>query len=396
MLKKIVFIVTVMSIISCNNKKESNITPKLEWELSESLYMNKPQNEDGNIIQTYIDTTIQNTSKVALSESLKEYYADYGFVVVMETKTGKIKTIVGLEKNGGLNYKLSKSIHINTPIEPGSLMKTFDMMSLLEDVKSDTSSVYDANGGKMSYYGQNIIDGHLGFNKLSLRKSFLYSSNTVFAKAIDSAYRKTPNQYIENFKKFGLGLSYSQICCTPSIPSPNSKTWVKTTLPWMAFGYGLKLSPLQLLTFYNSIANNGVMVEPLFLSHIQTKDGEIKKYSKPITVESWYSKTWGDPLHSIKTNKILQDLLREVVTEGSCQVVNSQKTSISGYSATTQINYSGENQKKQYASSFVGYFPSEKPKYTILVYVKNPNIEKGYYGSIVAGSVVKRIAETIK
>jgi cell division protein FtsI (penicillin-binding protein 3) len=163
----------------------------------------------------------------------------------------------------------------------------------------------------------------------------------------------------------------------------------------MAFGYGVELTPIQLLTYYNSIANNGVMVEPLFLSEIQTKEGEIKKYST-ITVESWYSKNFGDPLHSIKTNKILQNLLREVVSRGICQVVNSQKIPISGYSATTQINYSVENQKKEYASSFVGHFPRDKPKYTILVYVNKPNNEKGYYGSIVAGSVVKRIAETIK
>jgi cell division protein FtsI (penicillin-binding protein 3) len=265
-------------------------------------------------------------------------------------------------------------------------------MSLLEDKKSDTSSVYDAKGGKISLYGMNIVDNHLGFNKLSLREAFLNSSNTIFAQAIDSAYQKTPQQFINNFEKFGLSWDFFQFSCNPVIPSPNSNTWAKITLPWMAFGYGLKLTPIQLLTYYNSIANNGRMVQPLILSNILTKDGEVKNYNQIIQNGwcSWKTKT------SLKTIQIAQDLLRETVSKGSCHVINSQKTSISGYSATTQINYSGENQKEEYASSFVGYFPSEKPKYTILVYVNKPNNEKGYYGSIVAGSVVKRIAETIK
>jgi cell division protein FtsI (penicillin-binding protein 3) len=310
----------------------------------------------------------------------------------METNTGKIKAMVGLEKDNQSNYLLSKSIAINTPIEPGSLIKTFDMMSLLEDKKSDTSSVYDAKGGKISLYGMSIVDNHLGFNKLSLREAFLNSSNTIFAQAIDSSYQKPPQQFINNFEKFGLSRDFFQFSCNPLIPSPNSNTWSKITLPWMAFGYGVELTPIQLLAYYNSIAINGRMVEPLILSNILTKDGEVKNYDKIVENgwTNWQTKT------SFKTIKILQDLLRESVSKGSCQVVNSQKIDISGYSATTQINYSSETHKKEYGSSFVGYFPSEKPKYTILVYVKNPDIKKGYYGSIVAGSVVKRIAESIK
>jgi cell division protein FtsI (penicillin-binding protein 3) len=394
-MKKLIMLVIIISFLGCKDKKQSSITPKLEKELCESLYNNQSKKIEGYTLKTYVDSSIQNISKGSLLESLKEYEADNGFVLVMETNTGKIKAMVGFEKDSQSNYVLSKSIPINTPIEPGSLIKTFDMMSLLEDKKSDTSSVYDAKGGKISLYGKSIVDNHIGFNRLSLREAFLNSSNTVFAQAIDSSYKNTPHQYINNFKKFGLSSSFSQISCNPAIPNPKSDSWSKSSLPWMAFGYGVELTPIQLLTYYNSIANNGVMVEPLFLSEIQTKEGEIKKYST-ITVESWYSKNFGDPLHSIKTNKILQNLLREVVSRGICQVVNSQKIPISGYSATTQINYSVENQKKEYASSFVGHFPRDKPKYTILVYVNKPNNEKGYYGSIVAGSVVKRIAETIK
>lgn len=391
-MKKILILAVILSALSCKNKNKSNITPQLEKELCESLYMDKPKNNDGNIVDTFIDSSLQNTSKTALSESLKEYNANNGFVIIMETNTGKIKALVGVEKNGNLNYNTSKNIAINTPIEPGSLIKPFDVMSLLEDKKADTSSVYDAKGGKITLYGKNIIDSHLGLQKLSIKEAFLNSSNTIFAQAIDDSYGKNPNQFIENFNKFGLGLQYSQIGCNPSIPSPNSNSWAKITLPWMGFGYGVQLTPIQLLTYYNSIANNGVMVEPLLISKIQTKEKEIKKYDRPITIESWYSKNFGAPLHSKETNKKLQDILRQYISIDN--VLNSGKIAISGYSATTQINYSSENQKIEYASSFVGYYPSEKPKYTILVYVNNPNVEKDY--SMVAGKIAKRIAETTK
>lgn len=380
-------------IVSCT--KQNEITPQLEKELSKTVFQDEAVKKDGYSFETTIDSSIQNSANQALLASLKEHEADNGFVIIMETNTGKIKSLVGLEKTEGSNYVKSKKIVIDIPFEPGSLIKPFNLISLLEDKKADTSSVYDAKGGKISFYGKNIKDSQPGSNKLSLRNAFLNSSNTIFAQAIDNAYKNNPQQYIDNFQKFGLSTSFSQISSKSIILSPKSDSWGGITLPWMGFGYGLQVTPIQLLTYYNSIANNGVMVEPLFLSQIQSKDGEIKKYSEPITVESWYSKNWGDPLHSIKTNKILQDLLREVVTKGSSQVVNSQKTSISGYSATTQINYLGENQKKKHTSSFVGYFPSDKPKYTILVYINNPKTAKGYYGSVVAGNVVKSIAEKI-
>lgn len=391
-MKKLITLLVVISFWGCKDKKETLITPKLEKDLCESLY-NDSKKIEGYTIKTYVDSSIQNISKGSLMESLKEYEADSGFVIVMETNTGKIKAMLGLEKDSQSNYVSSNNIAINTPIEPGSLIKPFNLMSLLEDKKSDISSVYDAKGGEISLYGKSIVDYHLGFNKLSLKEAFLNSSNTIFAKAIDSSYKNTPNQYINNFNKFGLTSSFSQINCNSVIPSPNTNSWSKITLPFMGIGYGVELTPIQLLTYYNSIANKGIMIEPLIISNIQKKGLEIKNYDM---IQNGWNLISFEPQTSLKTNGILKDLLRQSVSKGSCQFVNSQKIAISGYSATTQINYSSENQTKEYASSFAGYFPSEKPKYTILVYIKNPNPEKGYYGSIVAGSVVKRIAESIK
>jgi cell division protein FtsI (penicillin-binding protein 3) len=257
---------------------------------------------------------------------------------------------------------------------------------MLEDNKADTSSIYDTKVGKISYFGSYIKDRKTGYNKLSLRNAFLINSNTIFAQAIDSAYKNNPQPYIDNFEKFGLSASFSQISSKSIIASPKSDSWAGITLPWMGFGYVLQVTPIQLLTYYNSIANNGVMVEPLFLNNVN-KDGEVlKEYLKPIVVKTSTSK---------KSNIIMKSLLRDAVSKGVCKIVNSDKITISGYAATTQINYSEGNGTLKYASSFVGYFPSDKPKYTILVFINNSNPAKGDYGSLGAGNVVKTIAQKL-
>jgi cell division protein FtsI (penicillin-binding protein 3) len=369
-------------IVSCT--KQIEITPQLEKELSKTVFQDEAVKKDGYSFENTIDSSIQNSANQALLASLKEHEADNGFVIIMETNTGKIKSLVGLEKTEGSNYVKSKKIVIDIPFEPGSLIKPFNLMSLLEDSKADTSSVYDSKGGKISFYGSQVKDSQPGSNKLSLRNAFLNSSNTIFAQAIDNVYKNNPQQYIDNFQKFGLSASFSQISSKSIILSPKSEGWANITLPWMGFGYGVQVTPIQLLTYYNSIANDGVMVEPLFLNTIK-KEGElVKEYAKPLVVKTSTSN---------KSNVLLKSLLRDAVAKGVCKNVDSDKISISGYAATTQINYSEGNGILKYASSFVGYFPSDKPKYTILVYINNPKTAKGYYGSVVAGNVVKSIAE---
>lgn len=374
----------LLLIVSCT--KQNDITPQLEKELAKTVFQNEAVKKDSFSIETTIDSSIQNSANQALLASLKEHEADNGFVIIMETNTGKIKSLIGLEKTEGSNYVKSKNVAIDMPIEPGSLIKPFNLMSLLEDKKADTSSVYDAKGGKISFYGSYVKDSQSGLNKLSLGNAFINNSNTIFAQAMDNAYKNNPQQYIDNYEKFGLSASFSQISSKSIILSPKSEGWANITLPWMGFGYGVQVTPIQLLTYYNSIANNGVMVEPLFLNAIK-KEGElVKEFAKPLVVKTSTSK---------KSNVLLKSLLRDAVAKGACKNVDSDKITISGYAATTQINYSDGDGALKYASSFVGYFPSDKPKYTILVYINNPNTAKGYYGSVVAGTVVKGIGEKI-
>lgn len=379
-----ILVLFISTLFSC--AKQNDITPQLEKELAKTVFQTESVKNDGYSIETAIDSSILNSTNQALLASLKEFDADNGLVVIMETNTGKIKSLIGLEKMEGLNYVKSKNIAIDIPIEPGSLIKPFNLMSLLEDNKADTSKVYDSKGGKISFYGRNVKDNQSGFKKLSIGNGFINNSNTIFAQAIDNAYKNNPQQYIDNFQKFGLSASFSQISCKSIISSPKSNSWAGITLPWMGFGYGLQVTPIQLLTYYNSIANNGVMVEPLFLNAIK-KDGElVKEFVKPIVVKISTSN---------KSNLLLKSLLRDAVAKGVCKIVDSDKVTISGYAATTQINYSEGNGTLKYVSSFVGYFPSDIPKYTVLVYITNPNKAQGEDGSILSGNVVKGIAEKL-
>jgi cell division protein FtsI (penicillin-binding protein 3) len=384
MKKTIIIVLFISTLFGC--AKQNEITTQLEKELAKTVFHTESVKNDGYSIETAIDSFIQNSANQALLASLKEFDADNGFVVIMETNTGKIKSLIGIEKTESLNYVESKNIAIDMPIEPGSLIKPFNLMSLLDDNKADTSSIYDAKGGKVSFYGKYVKDRQLGRNKLSLGNAFINNSNTIFAQAIDNAYKNNPQQYIDNFQKFGLSASFSQINSKSIIASPKSESWASITLPWMGFGYGFQVTPIQLLTYYNSIANNGVVVEPLFLNTIKNDGTLVKEYAKPIVIKTSSSN---------KSNVLLKSLLRDAVSKGFCKIVNSDKVSISGYASTTQINYSEGNGVSKYASSFVGYFPSDKPKYTVLVYINNPNTAKGVDGSVVAGTVVKSIAEKI-
>ncbi len=384
-MKKFVILVAIGCVVSCKNKEVSTITPSLEKELCEQVYLNKPKKDDKYSVKTFIDSTIQNTSKEVLFETLNEYDSEKGFVVVMETNTGKIKAMVNLEKDTDSKYKSSNSIDINVPVEPGSLIKTFDLMSLLEDKKADTATVYNAKGGEISYHGKKIIDIHKGFNNITLGKAFLYSSNTVFVQAIDSAYGQNPIQFTNNFKKFGLNndlqLPFSQANKVSVVPTPNSDSWSDISLPWMAFGYGINLTSFQILTYYNAIANDGVMVKPLFLSKIESKEGEIKEYSKIILKNS---------ICSENTIKIIKDLLSRSMRD------NSKNNTFSGQFALTSINYASVTAIPEYASSVAGYFPSEKPKYTVFVYVNNSNKDKLNSKVDVAKIVFKKIAASIR
>ena len=355
--------------------------------------VNQVEPQDGYDVISTIDVFIQDIAHHALLKQLEEYQADHGCVVVMETKTGYVKAISNLgrnEKTGMYSERLNYAVRESH--EPGSTFKLVDLMALLEDKLVDTSAVFDSKGGEIKYFGKSVRDSHEGgYGKISLARGFEVSSNTVMVQAVYNNYKSNPTQFVNHINAYGLnrklGIGFNGEGA-PYIPQPSDKKWSRLTLPWMAFGYNVSVTPLQTLAYYNAVANNGEMVKPLFVSEIKEWNKTIKKYDKVVLNPKICSQ---ETIHKLKA------ILENVVRRGTGSKLYSKDFSMAGKTGTAQVNYAkAGGAEKYYASSFVGYFPADHPKYSCIVVVHKPNTtNNNYYGADVAGPVFKRIAQKI-
>ena len=355
--------------------------------------VNQVEPQDGYDVISTIDVFIQDIAHHALLKQLEEYQADHGCVVVMETKTGYVKAISNLgrnEKTGMYSERLNYAVRESH--EPGSTFKLVDLMALLEDKLVDTSAVFDSKGGEIKYFGKSVRDSHEGgYGKISLARGFEVSSNTVMVQAVYNNYKSNPTQFVNHINSYGLnrklGIGFNGEGA-PYIPQPSDRSWSKLSLPWMAYGYGVSVTPLQTLAYYNAVANNGEMVKPLFVSEIKEWNKTIKKYDKVVLNPKICSQ---ETIHKLKA------ILENVVKRGTGSKLYSKDFSMAGKTGTAQVNYAkAGGAEKYYASSFVGYFPADHPKYSCIVVVHKPNTtNNNYYGADVAGPVFKRIAQKI-
>lgn len=351
--------------------------------------INEVEPEDGYDVISTIDVNIQDVAHHALLEQLEHFEADHGSVVVMETKTGEIKAIsnLGRIKNSNKYYeKLNYAVY--EPHEPGSTFKLMSLAAALEDKVIDTSSVYDTEKGMVKFYDRKVYDSKRGgYGKISMAEAFEVSSNTAFAKMINDNYKDQPERFVNRLYNMGLnekiGLRIKGEG-QPKIPHPNDSNWYGTTLPWMSFGYGVSLTSLQTLTFYNAIANDGLKIKPKFIKQVRDKHSLIESYTEPVIDGS---------ICSQETAKQLQSLMGRVVDKGTGSNIRHSNFNMAGKTGTCQTEYWIESGR--YISSFVGYFPAEEPKYSCIVVIHKPNPKIGYYGSTVAAPVFAKIAQKI-
>ena len=360
---------------------------KNQWKPISDVNEKEPQ--DGYDIISTIDVYIQDIAHHALLKQLEHYSADHGCVVVMETKTGHIKAISNLGRANDGSYYETQNYAINESHEPGSTFKLVDLIAVLDDKKADTSTVYDSKGGRIEYYGRSVKDSNgKGYGKISLARGFELSSNTILVQSVYESYKNNPKQFVDRINSYGLnkplGLPIKGEGI-PVIPQPGTNRWSGVALPWMAFGYGLSVTPLQTLTLYNAVANDGVMVKPIFVSEIKEWNKTIKKYNTEVI---------NPKICSQETLDKVQAVLENVVKKGTGSKLYSKDFSMAGKTGTAQVNYKDKS-KLYYASSFVGYFPADEPKYSCIIVVHKPNVAAGYYGADVAGPVFKRIAQKI-
>lgn len=347
--------------------------------------------ETGKDIVSTIDVFIQEITENALMKMMQKNDAEHGCAIVMETKTGKIKAIANLGRNPnggyweGLNYAIS-------PTEPGSTFKLATMMALLEDKKITLNDMVDLEGGVWKVAGQTVYDseqsGHRG---VTVKQAFELSSNVGMAKLASVAYAAHPSQFINNLTKMRLD-SVTGIDLVgevkPTIFKPSERRWGPTVLPWMAFGYNIQISPLQTLSLYNAVANNGKMMRPYLVSSIR-EEGVLLKSIDPTVVR--------EKVCSDQTLKMLQSCLEGVCLEGTAkELFKGSLFPVAGKTGTALVaNGNKGYTDKIYQSSFAGYFPADNPQYTCVVVIKNKPHAAVFYGAAVAGPVFKEIAERL-
>ena len=355
-------------------------------------FINEKEPTEGYDIYSTIDTNIQDISHNSLLAQLEEFEAEHGLAVVMEVVSGEIKAIVNLgrTKNGKYYEKLNYAI--GESHEPGSTFKLMSMISLFEDNLIDENTKVDTGNGVLEFFGEYKVKDSKkgGYGVISSSKAFEVSSNTGIVKLVYENYKNSPKKYIDRLYNMGLNKTLNLPIKgegIPKIPYPSDKNWNGLTLPWMAFGYGVSLTPLQVLTFYNAVANNGVMVKPKFIKQISNLG------NKPTKV--FDSEIINPSICSKSTLEKVKKMLFNVVDKkwGTAYKIKDANLKMAGKTGTSQTNYTSD--EIQYISSFVGYFPVEKPKYSCIVVIHKPNKNKGYYGSTVAAPVFKRIAKKI-
>ena len=346
--------------------------------------------ENGKDVITTLDVNIQDVTENALLKMMQKNEAEHGCAVVMEVKTGKIKAIANLGKTGDSLYWENYNYAI-TPTEPGSTFKLVTMLSLLEDRKIDLNSIVNLNGGTWQIYGNTVFDSEKhGLSNVTVKQAFEYSSNVGMAKIAWMNYGSNPSLFINHLKKLRLD-SVTGIDLNgeikPSIFKPGTKFWSNTTLPWMAFGYNLTISPMQTLMLYNAVANNGKMMKPYLVNEIRENGTPLKQFF-PVVVK--------DSICSNYTLQKLHECLEGVVIEGTGKSLASRSYQIAGKTGTALVaNGSRGYDDKIYQSSFAGYFPANNPEYTIVVVIKNKPHAPVFYGAAVAGPVFKEIADQV-
>ena len=360
-----------------------------QWKVLESNLNKDPI--DGLDINTTLNTYMQDVVHDYLLEQTEKYEADHSTAVLMEVATGKIRAISNFGRTDQGKYYEKLNYAVGESIEPGSTFKLMTIIAALEDQVIDTLQMIDTENGEIDFYGFKVKDSRKGgYGQINAMDIFRLSSNTGIVKIISEAYKNQSEKFVDRLFNMGLNNSLDIEIKgepRPKIPHPLDSDWNGLSLPWMSYGYGVSLTPLQILSFYNAVANDGIMVKPTFLES-SNKLGASKKntFKKQILNPSICSK---------ETLSIVKKMLYDVVhhKNGTAKNIKSNNIKIAGKTGTAQVGYGTD--KVDYISSFVGYFPAENPKYSCIVVINKPNKNKGYYGSDVAAPVFKRIAEKI-
>lgn len=346
---------------------------------------------DGEDVVTTIDVDYQDITQHALIRQLEAFEAANGTAILMEVKTGDIKAIANLTRTASGGYVESLNYAIGDAGEPGSVIKAATMIALLEDGCVTPDDTIDLGPtGKYKFYDRTLTESDgKGMGKATVTRIMEKSSNGI-AKLVFEHYKNKPDKFVNRFcdmgldKPLGITLKGEGI---PYIKHPGEKGWSGITLPWMSIGYELKITPLQVLSLYNAIANDGQRMKPRFVKEIRNR-GQV--------IETFPVEEVGGRICSRKTLRQLQEMLEAVVENGTAKNIYTEKYRIAGKTGTARMADGAKGYGvRKYRASFAGYFPADNPLYSCIVVIDNPSLSKGFYANVVSASVFREIADKV-
>jgi len=382
------------------NKNLRGVSGKrLMQKIAGSVWM--PLNEDNEIepkdgadVITTIDINIQDVAHHSLEKQLIKLKAKYGCIVLMEVATGNIKAIVNLSRKDSADYRENYNYAVGAATEPGSTFKLPALMVALDDGYTTLDEKVDTEKGVHNFNGHDIVDSHGGIGVVSLQEVFEKSSNVGTAKIIYKYYAKQPQKFIDGLYRMGLHNPLSLDIpgeALPYLKTTKDKYWSAVSLPVMCTGYEEKFSALQILTFYNAVANNGTMVKPHFVKEIREKNIVVKKFEPEIIVQQIAKK---------ETIQMARRMLEGVVERGTATYLKTAPYKIAAKTGTAQIAQGSGGYKikgtdnKSYQGSLCGYFPATNPIYSMIVVISEPT-NGAYYANEVAGPVFRDVADKV-
>ncbi len=353
--------------------------------------------EPGMDLYTTIDVNYQDMAESALRTTLEKYDAAKGCVIVMEVATGEIRAMANLtrvaSKDGTSRYVENFNHALAGRTDPGSTFKLATMMALMEEKAISLNQIVETGQHAVRYNGLQIVDSNGGGSgTLTARQVFEKSSNIGTHLLMRSYFYKRPDLYCQYLRKFhltqptGIHMKGEAI---PVVRNPDMKGWSKVSLTSMSYGYEMQITPLQMLAFYNAVANDGRWVRPVLVKQIKLAD-ELIEDNKPYIAS--------EPICKPETARKAQELLRGVVEHGTAKHINTLHYAIAGKTGTAQKIVNGQYQRGRYYTSFIGYFPANNPKYSMIAVVDNPQQgeNKGsLYAGAVSAPIFKAVADRI-
>jgi cell division protein FtsI (penicillin-binding protein 3) len=349
----------------------------------------------GDDVVTTLDINIQDAAETALLNACQTHNADHGCAIVMEVKTGKIRAMANIgraQSEGKAGYWETYNYAVGERVEPGSMFKLATFMALLEAGElDDFDELVPVFGGKVKIYDEELVDAEPhGLDSMTIRQIFAMSSNVGTATLTQKYFKSKPAAFVQQLRDFNLDMPTSIEIGgeeNPIVKNPDDpkSEWSGTTLPWMSIGYEMLYTPLQMLTFYNAVANDGRMMKPYIVQRTEHY-GEVIKEFRPYTIRR--------SIASKNTLRKAKELLTEVVKTGTARNIRTDNFDIAGKTGTAQLNYHKFRASKgiRHQAGFCGFFPADNPVYSCIVVISEPE-RGGYHGSEVAAPVFRQIAD---